>query len=416
MAKQTHASPGHGASGHAAPETDPAFSELQHTGDPTEFKIPHGSDTKLYDLIVKNLLQPIPDPRVPGNLVLTLEEVLGSAGADAVAAIKKAGQIVFHSVGDTGSTKGPTSQNMVADKLANDFVGEAASAVPSFLYHLGDVVYSFGEGRFYYDQFYDAYRNYPAPILAIPGNHDGLVYKGDSLTTLEAFLRNFVTDSPQLATDAMGLRRTTMTQPGVYFAFDAPFVTIIGLYSNVLEDPGIISSQNGKYPAINDEQLAFLTSQLTRVKNADHAVIVAVHHPPYTGGSAHKASPGLLTDLDACCTKAGFWPHAFLSGHAHNYQRFTRTVGKFDVPYIVCGNSGHNVTPLTKKGGTPLRTPNKVNNELIFENYDDKNYGYLRITCDAETLRIEYHDANPDQKTDSDAVTVDLKSHTMISN
>jgi len=396
---------------------EPGFAELRHSGDPTTFTIPHGSDKKLYDLIIKKQLQPIPDPRVPGgSLVLTLEEVLGEAGSERVKNIKEEGRIVFHSVGDTGSTKGPANQNLVADKLANDFVEEEAHSVPSFLYHLGDVVYSFGEGRYYYDQFYDPYRNYPSPIVAIPGNHDGLVYKGDGSTSLEAFLRNFITGRPQIADDAMGLRRTTMIQPAVYFAFDAPFVTIIGLYSNVLEDPGIISSENGKYPTINDEQLTFLTAQLKRVKKAGRAVLVAVHHPPYTGGSAHKASPGLLEDLDACCTKAGFWPHAFLSGHAHNYQRFTRTVGKFDVPYIVCGNSGHNVTRLSKKGGSPLRTPNQVNEGLIFENYDDRNYGYLRVICDTKTLRIEYHDADPEQKSESDAVTVDLKSHTMISN
>ena len=39
---------------------------------------------------------------------------------------------------------------------------------PAFLFHLGDVVYNFGESRYYYDQFYDAFRNYPAPIFA-PG-------------------------------------------------------------------------------------------------------------------------------------------------------------------------------------------------------------------------------------------------------
>ncbi len=406
MAKTTKSSSG----------IDPTFAELQPTGDPTKFKIPHGSDTKLYDLVIKKQLQAVPKPKAGANLVLTLEEVLGPEGAAEIKKIKKNGKIIFHAVGDTGSTKGPTEQNLVADKLTNDFTSEPDNIFPSFLFHLGDVVYSFGEGRYYYDQFYDPYRNYPAPILAIPGNHDGLVYKGDNLKTLEAFLRNFVTAKPALADDAMGLRRTTMAQPGVYFALDAPYVTIIGLYSNVLEDPGIISSQGGKYTLLNDDQLKFLTAQLTRVKDSGQAIIVAVHHPPYTGGSAHKASPAMLDDMDGCCKKAGFWPHVFLSGHAHNYQRFTRTVGKFDVPYIVCGNSGHNVTRLTKKGSTALRTPNKVNSELIFENYDDTNYGYLRITCDSETIRVEYHDADPDQKSESDAVTVDLKSHTMISN
>ena len=56
---------------------------------------------------------------------------------------------------------------------------------------------------YYYDQFYDAFRNYPAPIFAIPGNHDGWSCRpparhgtpGDP-TSLSAFLANFCT--PQL--------------------------------------------------------------------------------------------------------------------------------------------------------------------------------------------------------------------------
>ena len=43
-----------------------------------------------------------------------------------------------------------------------------------------------------------------------------------------------------------------MTQPGVYFILDAPFVSIIGLYTNVLEGPGVISSQDGHYPRVGD--------------------------------------------------------------------------------------------------------------------------------------------------------------------
>ena len=50
-----------------------------------------------------------------------------------------------------------------------------------------------------------------------------------------------------------------MTQPGVYFTLDAPFVSIIGLYTNVLEGPGVISSQDGKYPTlVGDHQFDFL--------------------------------------------------------------------------------------------------------------------------------------------------------------
>jgi hypothetical protein len=430
MAKHTHSSgnppkpPGNTPDNAPLPTGDmpvgsPQFGEVQPDGsDPASNKIKHGSDTALYNKLNKHLLQPIPAPLRPDDLVLTLEKVYGAGGAAKVAEIQKNQQIVFHSGGDTGPTKGPQTVEQVADKITNDFSNETATEIPSFFFHLGDIVYSFGEAMYYYDQFYEPFRNYPAPILSIPGNHDGLVYTGDAAPSLDAFLRNFVNTDFVITPEAGGLRRTAMIQPGVYFALDAPFVTIIGLYSNVLEDPGVISGQNGKFPTLGNEQLDFLTAQLQRVKNSGNAVLVAVHHPPYSGGSVHGGSPDMLADLDSCCGKAGFWPHAFLSGHAHNYQRFTRNPPntKYDIPYIVAGNSGHGLSAIKSTTAGPLRTPVKISDELLFENYDDKNYGYLRIIVDAHQIRIEYHDANPAQKSYSDAVTVDLKTHTMISN
>ena len=63
--------------------------------------------------------------------------------------------------------------------------------------------------------------------------------------TLQAFIANFCTAQPEKPPDAGGLARTTMTQPGVYFTLDAPFVSIVGLYTNVLEGPGVITDENG---------------------------------------------------------------------------------------------------------------------------------------------------------------------------
>ncbi|MFB9841089.1 metallophosphoesterase family protein [Mucilaginibacter ginsenosidivorans] len=395
----------------------PRFGETQVTPDPTKFRLKHLSDQEAYNLVQKKLLQPIPKPKNPDNLVLKLETVLGrSEGNKIIKDIQKEGKIVFHMVGDTGPTGGPKNIDKVTDKLQNDFLGEPDGEAPRFLFHLGDIVYSFGEGKYYYDQFYEPFRNYQAPILAIPGNHDGLVYETDPTPTLDAFLRNFVTEKPVTSTDAGGLSRTTMIQPAVYFAFDAPFVTIIGLYSNVLEDPGVISSEGHADSPVSDEQLAFLTSQLKRVKNSGNAVIVAVHHPPFAWGGDHGGSPKMLKEIDDACKEADFWPHAVISGHAHNQQRFTRTVGDFDIPYIIIGNSGHNCLSLKSTKTTALRAPINLTKDLIFESYDDKNYGYLRLVCDSKQLRIEYHDDDPDQKSYSDAVTVDLKTHTMISN
>jgi hypothetical protein len=302
--------------------------------------------------------------------------------------------------------------------MVSDFNETSAANVPSFFFHLGDMVYSFGETKYYYDQFYEPYREYPGPIVAIPGNHDGLVYTGDTATTLNAFLNNFCAAAPAMTTDAGGLLRTTMIAPGVYFTFDAPFVRILGLYSNVLEDPGVISTEGGTRPTLTDVQLTFLTAALTRCKTQKYAgaLIIAVHHPPYTGGVTHGGSPRMLQDIDTAAQTAGFWPHAVFSGHAHNYQRFTRTANSMQIPYLVCGNGGHALSKMnTGPGGATLRTPYVIDNTLTLESYDDANYGYLRIVVNAQTMRIEYHPASDGSttKTPDDQVTVNLAARTI---
>ncbi|HEY0757773.1 MAG TPA: metallophosphoesterase [Acidisarcina sp.] len=394
------------------------FSQPAPSPDPTGFAVHHGSDTKLYKLVDPTLLQAIPSARGgAAEPILALSQVLGSAGPARVAAVEAAGQIVFHAVGDTGSVKGPATQSVVADKMVTDFTEMNAADVPAFYFHLGDVVYSFGEGKYYYDQFYEPYREYPAPILAIAGNHDGVVYSGDPAPTLDAFLRNFCSPAPVRTPEAGTLLRTSMIQPGVFFTFDAPFIRILALYSNVLEDPGVISSEANSTSPVDDRQLTFLTAALSRAKKENYAgaVVIAVHHPPFTFGSVHSGSPRMLQDIDAAIASAGFAPHAILSGHAHNYQRFTRTVGATQVPYIIAGDGGHAVNPIQQNiNGTPLRTPLPVSSTLTFENYDDADFGYLRIVVDSQTLRIEYHPASggPNQKTPDDYVNVNLKTRT----
>src|ERR1035437_4123865 len=212
----------------------PQFAQPSASPDPSKFTVAHGNDNPLYNKVQKNLLQPILAPRPGANLTMTLDQVLGAGGAAAVAAIQKSGQIVFHALGDTGSVKGPETQSLVADKMVSDFADATPADRPSFCFHLGDVVYSFGQAQYYYDQFYEPYRSYPAPIFAVAGNHDGLVFTGEGVATLDAFLRNFVNAEAVRTPESGGLIRTAMTQPAVYFALDAPFVTIIGPYRNVL--------------------------------------------------------------------------------------------------------------------------------------------------------------------------------------
>lgn len=398
----------------------PVFGQPLPSPDPTSFKTPHPSDSGLYSKVNDKLVQAIPPARGgAAEPILTLAQVYGSQGSAKEKALEKAGQIVFHSVGDTGSVKGPSTESEVADKMVSDFTESNAADVPSFFFHLGDVVYSFGEAQYYYDQFYEPYREYQAPIIAIPGNHDGLVYSGDAVPTLDAFLRNFCSATPVNTPEAGGLLRTSMIAPGVYFTFDAPFVRILGLYSNVLEDPGVISSEGGTRPTLTDVQLTFLETALKRCKTEKYAgaVIVAVHHPPYTGGTNHGPSPKMSADIDNSIQAAGFWPHAVFSGHSHNYQRYTRTVSGITVPYIVAGNGGH--SPLAKlrkdANGNPIRTPFPIDDTLTLASYDDTNYGYLRVVVNAQSMRIEYHSATDGAttKTPNDAVTINLATHAL---
>jgi hypothetical protein len=191
-------------------------------------------------------------------------------------------------------------------------------------------------------------------------------------------------------------------------------VRILGLYSNVLEDPGVISGENGQNTVLDDRQVTFLTTALARAKSEKFtgALIIAVHHPPFTGDSTHGGSPLMLQDIDSACQKAGVWPHAVFSGHAHNYQRYTRTVNNYQIPYLVAGCGGH--SPLAKMRAV-YRTPHTIDNTLTLESYDDTDYGYLRVVVNAETMRIEFHPQSDGSatKTPDDDVTIALASHTI---
>jgi hypothetical protein len=142
----------------------PVFGQPHPTPDPAKFAVKHPSGNPAYQEIDKlnaaHKLSPLPFPAPRGvpEPRLTLAAVLGVSG-------------------DTGSTRGPKDQNLVADKMVSDFTDDDKGK-PLFFFHLGDVIYSFGEGQYYYDQLYEPYRDYPAPIVALAGNHDGMVAPG----------------------------------------------------------------------------------------------------------------------------------------------------------------------------------------------------------------------------------------------
>lgn len=120
----------------------------------------------------------------------------------------------------------------------------------------------------------------------------------------------------------------------------------------------------------------------------------------------------MLADIDAACAAAGVWPHAIFSGHAHNYQRFTRTVQGLHIAHLVAGCGGH--SPLSKMRAT-YRTPYVVDATLTLESYDDQDYGYLRVIVNATTMVVEFHPQSDGGtvKTPNDVVTIDLATHTL---
>ena len=432
----------------------PIFNEGSVSPDPTRFKTAHPSDSQLYKEIQKLLTKDVVSfgpSRLPPDGMVALQDVLGPHGSEIIKNIQSAGKIVFHAAGDTGaSNEGKYANEVrVCDQLSSDCRTADEANRPVFLFQLGDVVYDFGESRYYYDQFYDPFRNYPAPIFAIPGNHDSFIVPNTpaDATPLEIFERNFCATEPVITPEAASLHRTAMTQPGVYFTLDAPFVRIIGLFSNALEDPGVISSQKGKWPTVPDVQLTFLEAQLNLIKKQKYAgaVILAMHHPPFSyappkksggAGGNHGGSPAMLREIDSICLDVGVYPHAFLSGHAHNYQRFARRIRfrnqQYEVPFIVCGDGGHNVNRMvTGRAGQPPREPYfgadvhyleskpaVTSTGLILKHYDDMNYGYLRITVDKQKLAIGFHLVNAGRLPQSriDMVTVDLARHTVTGN
>ncbi len=447
---------------------EPTFSEGAFLPDPTGFATTHPNDKDLYkklgDLLKKDVV-PFDRARDAPSTLFTLSEAYGPHGPAVIGIINKNEKIVFHAIGDSGATSAGTKYGhelSVADHVTNDCRASAVADRPAFLFHLGDVVYDFGEPEYYYDQFYEPFRNYPAPIFAIPGNHDSFLVPGTPTDkqALNTFIRNFCAPAPVITAEARSLHRTAMTQPGVYFALDAPYARIIGLFSNALEDPGVISSEmiNGRktWPSLPDYQLDFLTAQFEQIKTQNYkgAVIIAVHHPPFSyapppaasaaasankpsgAGGDHGKNTDMLRQIDTICAAQRVYPHAFLSGHAHNYQRYTRTVhfqGKdYSVPFVVCGDGGYNAKALVQGyKGEPAQPPKDGADvsyldvkpavqvgKLVLGHSDPSHYGYLRITVDAQKLAISFYTV-PNSPTPATAatlvetITVDLAAHTV---
>jgi hypothetical protein len=323
---------------------------------------------------------PIPKPRTATS-VLDLAEVIGS---DGVKEVEAAGVLRFHAVGDTGRPDvHNANQEGVTQQMSGDFSVTATAKNPAFFLHLGDVIYGPNKKQMYRDEFYRPYMKYPGKVVAVAGNHDGEVFAATDPVPLKAFTDNFCAASPKVPTIASQVRifRETMTQPGVYYRLSTPFADIVCLYSNIAEGPGSIIGANSDQA--QKRWLAKTLADIAKERNTKRkALVFAVHHPPYSNGG-HAGSPAMLSDFDETCSQAKIQPDAVLSGHAHNYQRHTRTVQGRKIPFIVAGCGGHNDASVDPASG---QTSGDHSYDFSF-----KGFGYLLISATPKELKIAFY-------------------------
>jgi len=279
--------------------------------------------------------------------------------------------ITFFVIGDSGGIVDPDPQNNVSNAMQAHASGHA------FVWHVGDLVYFNGDEADYPVQFYEPYAHLNVPIIGHPGNHDGDNSDDTSVPSLSAFMANLCATTAALPAGAEEYNRDTETQPNCYWTLRAEAVTIIGCYSNV-PSGGVIEP----------DQAAWLASELAAAPSGV-PLIVSLHHPPYSVDAFHGGSAKMGDVLDAAFQTSGRTPDLVLSGHVHDYQRFTRTMpdGTTELPYVVIGNSGyhnlHKLAPGAKPG-------EQVGAGVVFEAGDDANWGFLSLTSDGKQISAVY--------------------------
>lgn len=370
----------------------------------------------------------VPKPKRDPKLLLA---ALVPAGE--LAAIKAAGQIAFHATGDTGVAT--TAQHDIADAMAKEIDVAHPANGPTFFLNLGDVIYGNGKKDLYADRFYKPNQNYLRPggdfegiILAIPGNHDGEVRTQADQPSLAAFWENFCADPDHPPPTAADFHAQMPDQPGVYWHLDAPFLDLIGLYSNAGENVGTLGRN-----AHDDHQAKWLKTALAGIKAARpgasrKALLLAVHHPPYAsgllaGGFGHAGSPLLLSQIDQACADAGIWPDAVISGHAHNYQRYLRECKDaaghaFDISYVIAGTGGINTQAIPHNFGhqlTETPVPPGLASSGVTYSTGLQAHGYLRISASATALKLTFVKVAAGHTTVHETVVIDLATQQTIS-
>jgi hypothetical protein len=132
----------------------------------------------------------------------------------------------------------------------------------------------------------------------------------------------------------------------------------------------------------------------------------------------------MLKQIDDACDAAGIQPDLHLSGHAHLYEQYTRTIGGKQIPYLVAGMGGFYNLPGLKPPNRrpsspkpPLSGTDASGNPLRLEAYNNNTFGFLRLTVSPTAVAGVFVTVNPTTgKTGvGDSFTVDLRASAVSS-
>ncbi|SEG10465.1 hypothetical protein SAMN05216223_103243 [Actinacidiphila yanglinensis] len=245
----------------------------------------------------------------------------------------------FMLLGDTGEGDGP--QYAVVPGLLEAGAGTRFAVVCS------DVLYPVGSGNEYPTKFFRPYRDYAAPIYAIPGNHDWY----DGLTGFmrvfcrapalppaarprplsRAWWRGLLWARPDTPDDALIDEARTLrsapeqaaSQPGPYWAMDAGPIRIIGIDTGLLGD---IDREQGEW--------------LRRVARGPRPKILVTGSPIYVDGEHHPCAIGGGGTVDDIVRDPAHHFVAAIGGDIHNYQHYPVDVDGRRIEYVVSGGGG----------------------------------------------------------------------------
>ena len=317
--------------------------------------------------------QPLPVPTGKHPYHLDIQNVIPDLPA---------GKLVFHMAGDTGGLVFPEVKHRVATAMVQQFKDNTdPEKKPQFLFHLGDVVYSYGHAEEYYSQFFEPYSEYPAPVFAIAGNHDADLdpFEIEKRPSLDAFVSVFCDSIPRTIPFANGIPRLSNLQPNIYYRLQTPLVDIIALYSNV-----------PRFGHITPVQQEWFLQELKESKGNGKALLVCLHHSAYSADTNHGSSLHMQRFLNQAFAQTDVYPAAVFSGHVHNYQRYSKVYenGK-TVPFVIAGAGGYaDLHHLAQPGDPAYPDDSHLLDGVTLEKFCDTNHGFLKLSVEKKQSQI----------------------------